>query len=357
MMPLKTLSALYVLCLAGPAWGDAPLFASDEALGISIEAPLRNLIRNKSRKNEYDAVVRYVNDQGEQVTLDAKISARGNARLGSCDFPPIRLEFDPEKTAGTVFDGQRRLKMVTHCQRGSDGTRWVLQEYGIYRAYNVITDFSYRVRKLDVTYQDSKSARWNRNAPAFFIEATGQAADRLGMDSIRPPEVKTEQYELVETTNLMLFQYLIANTDFSVKRGPEGEGCCHNARIIAPKGAQAGWVVLPYDFDQAGIINTDYSATDRRLGIRVVTTRLYRGFCWQNEPLKDAISMFTDKREAITAALIPDEIPASRHARIRRYVDRFYDTINDPAELQENLLAKCRGGATFAIRKTTTAGQ
>jgi len=357
MMPVKMLSALFVLCLAVPARGAAPLFASDETLAISIEAPMRDLIRHKSRKSEYDAVVRYVDDEGTQKTLDAIISSRGNARLDSCDFPPIRLEFDPEKTAGTVFDGQKRLKMVTHCQRGGDGKRWVLQEYGIYRAYNVITDFSYKVRKLDVTYQDSESARWSRNGPAFFIEATGRAADRLGMDSIRPPEVKTEQYEPVETTNHMLFQYLIANTDFSVKRGPEGEGCCHNARVIAPKGEQAGWVVLPYDFDQAGIINTDYSATDRRLGIRVVTARLYRGFCWQNDPLRDAIAMFTDKREAITAALIPDEIPASRQARIRRYIDRFYDTINDPAELQENLLAKCRGGATFAIRKTTTTGQ
>ena len=86
----------------------------------------------------------------------------------------------------------------------------------------------------------------------------------------------------------MLFQYLIANTDFSVIRGPEGEGCCHNGRVIAPRGEQTGWIVLPYDFDQAGIINTDYSLPDRRLGIRVVTSRLYRGFCWQNEALKEA---------------------------------------------------------------------
>lgn len=357
MMPVKMLFALFVLSVAGPAWSDAPLFASDQTLTLSIEAPIRELIRYKGRKSEYDAVVRYIDDKGEPVTLDAKIMSRGNARLESCDFPPIRLEFDRDKADGTVFAGQRRLKMVTHCQRGRSGTRWVLQEYGIYRAYNVITDYSYKVRKLDVTYQDSESERWNRNAPAFFIEATGAAAARLGMDTVRPPDVKTEQYNLVQTTSQMLFQYLIANTDFSVKRGPEGEGCCHNGRVIAPRGEQAGWIVLPYDFDQAGIINTDYALPDRRLGIRQVTARLYRGFCWQNEALKEAAAVFTHKREAITAALIPTEISASRQARIRRYIERFYDTINDPAELEEDLLAKCRGGATFAIRKTRTAGQ
>ena len=353
-MHIKILIATWLLTAAAPALGDAPLFASDEVLNLSIEAPMRDLIRFKKRKGEYDAIVRYVDRSGAEVSLAAKISARGNARLDACDFPPIRVEFDPDQTAGTIFEEQKRLKMVTHCQSGRDGKRWVLQEYGIYRAYNVITDYSYRVRKLDVTYQDSDSARWNRNAPAFFIEDTGHAADRLGMDSIRPPEVRTEQYKLVEITNQMLFQYLIANTDFSVKRGPSGEGCCHNARVIAPRGEQAGWVVLPYDFDQAGIINTDYSAPDRRLGIRVVTTRLYRGFCWQNDPLKDAIAMFTDKREAIMAALIPDEFSTSRQARIRRYADRFYATISDPEELQEELVAKCRGGASFEIRKTRT---
>ena len=69
------------------------------------------------------------------------------------------------------------------------------------------------------------------------------------------------------------------------------------------------------------------------------------------------MALFNERREAITTALVPAEISNSRQRRIRRFVDRFYDTINDPEELQEDLLAKCRGGVTFAIRKTRTAGQ
>lgn len=353
----KFLFTAMLLGASGFAWADAPLFSSDEALSITIEAPMRDLIRSKSKKTVYDGVVRFMDESGNEITLDAKISSRGNARLSSCDFPPIRLEFYRDKTGGTVFEGQKRLKMVTHCEHGNDGERWLLQEYGIYRAYNVITDYSYKVRKLDVTYQDSESSRWSRNAPAFVIEDTDDLAARFGRVEIRPPEVTTAQFNLVETTNHMLFQYLISNTDFSVTRGAEGEGCCHNARVITERGAQQDWIVVPYDFDQAGIINTDYSTPDRRLGIRAVTSRLYRGFCWQNDTLKEAAVTFGEKREAITAALIPTEISGSRQSRIRRYIERFYDTIGDPEELQEDLIAKCRGGATFAIRKTRTAGQ
>lgn len=352
---MKRLSLILLCFCVANARAEAPLFASDETLALTITAPMRDLIRSKKKKNEYDAVVSLTDPGGVETRLAARISARGNARLDTCDFPPIRLEFDPQQTVGTVFENQRRLKMVTHCERGHNGDRWLRQEYGIYRAYNVITDYSYRVRMLDVTWQDSDSQRWKREGPAFFIEDTDELAARFGRAEIRPPEVRTEQFDLVESTRHLLFQYLIANTDFSVLRGPEGEGCCHNARVIAEPKTQDGWIVVPYDFDQAGIINTDYALPDRRLGIRNVTQRLYRGFCWQNDALVDAVALFMERREAITAALVPGEISASRQNRIRDYIDRFYEDVGDPQELGDELIAKCRGAATFEVRKTRTS--
>ncbi len=352
-MNLKVL--LLVLVAVGPAAAaDTPLFSSDDTVALTIRAPMLELIRNKHEKEKYDAILSYTDTDGREVALDVAISARGNARLETCEFPPIRLEFDPATTAGSLFEAQKRLKMVTHCRRGKDGERWILQEYGIYRAYNAITDYSHRVRRLDMTWLDTESDRWVREAPAFLIEDTDDLASRFGRKEIRPPEVSTGQFHLAEITNHILFQYLIGNTDFSVKRGSGGEGCCHNARVIAEPGSQQDWIVVPYDFDQAGIINTDYAVADRRLGIRRVTTRLYRGFCVQNDSLDDAIDSFNDRREVISSALIPADIGKSHQKRIGRYVDRFYETINDAEELEEQLIAKCRGGAAFEIRKTLT---
>jgi hypothetical protein len=127
--------------------------------------------------------------------------------------------------------------------------------------------------------------------------------------------------------------------------------------VLAEQGSQVDWIVLPYDFDQAGIINTDYALPDERLGIKTVTSRLYRGFCWHSDLLPEAITLFNEKRESISAALIPAEISSSNQKRTSRFVDRFYEIINDPGELQERVRDKCRGAATFEIRKTTTAGR
>lgn len=355
---MMALSRFLMVCMwlfiAAPQSPASPLFADAANFQLTIEAPMRAIIRGKLKKESHDAVVRYTDSSGQEIVLNAQLSSRGNVRLEACDFPPLRLTLKKGETGGTIFAGQRRLKMVTQCKTGNAGEKWVLQELGIYRAYNVITDYSYQVRRLDVTYKDSESDRWSRTQPAFFIEPTGDMADRLQLDSIRPPVIAPNQFEQTELTNSLLFQLLIANTDFSSKRGPPSEGCCHNGRVLTEPGAQKDWIVVPYDFDQAGIINTDYALPDARLGIRRVTRRKYRGFCWQNESLPAVVDLFSERREAIINALTPTEFSASRRKRLTRFANEFFEILDDPEELQEEILDECRGAATFPIRKTTT---
>jgi len=346
---------LILTVIGGAATAASPLFDEDSTLELTIEAPMRELIRKRLDKTEYDAVVRYTDSSGAERELHAKLAPRGNARLESCRFPPLRLTFDKGETTGTVFDGQDDLKMVSQCDRGRDGESWLLQELGIYRAYNIITEYSYRARRLNVTYRDSTSSRWKRTQPSFFIESTGEVANRLQLDSIRPPVIEPGQFNQAELAKNVLFQLLIANTDFSAMQGPSGEGCCHNGRVLASPGRQKNWIVVPYDFDQAGIINTDYALPDKRLGIRAVNRRLYRGFCWQSDSLPEAIELFQKHREEITQVLVPDESSTSRQSRIRRFADGFYEILSDPKELKKRITDKCRGSATFAIRKTTTS--
>lgn len=352
----RILAIVFLLVASGPKPAASPLFEDDSKLDLTIEAPVRELTRKRLKKSEYDAIIRYTDVSGQEHVLKGRLTSRGNARLEACDFPPLRLEFHKSDTQGTVFEGQKRLKMVTQCNRKSDAEKWLLQELGIYRAYNELTDYSYRVRRLDVTYIDSKSSRWKKTQPAFFIESTDEVAERLQLASIRPPGIEPVQYNRTELSKYMLFQLLIANTDFSVKKGPAGEGCCHNGRVLTEPGEQKGWTVVPYDFDQAGLINTEYALPDRRLGIRSVDKRLYRGFCWHSDSLPDAIALFSERREAITSALIPTELTVGRQSRMKRFIDRFYGILEDPEELRKRITDKCRGADTFPIRKTTSPG-
>jgi len=332
-----------------------PLFDSSETINVTIEAPMRQLIQNKLRKPEFDAVLSYQDESGVEQVLPVKLTTRGNSRLETCSFPPLRLTIDADQASDTVFAGQHKLKMVTQCERSSYAKDWLLLEFGIYRVYNAITDYSYRVRRLQVTYRDSKSKLWERTYPAFIIESTGAVASRLQRKSARPPSVDIKQYSVKESAHNLLFQYLIANTDFSIKRGTSGEGCCHNARVLAVPGKQDNWVALPYDFDQAGIINTDYALPSKKLPISRVSQRLYRGFCSHNEALRDSIELFNENREHITATLVSPELRKRKIKRTQKYVDEFYEIINDPDELDAEILNNCRGPRSEPIRETNVS--
>jgi hypothetical protein len=317
---------MVLLALVTPASGASAelLFDSSDTLHVTIEAPMRQLIQKRQRKPEFDGVLRYQDESGKEQVLAVKLATRGNSRLETCDFPPLRLVVDTAQAEGTVFSGQHKLKVVTQCERSSYGHDWLLLELGIYRAYNVITERSYRVRRLQVTYQDDESKRWERIQPAFIIESTGEVAERLQRKSIRPPSVEIKQYSIVETSHNLLFQYLIGNTDFAIKRGPSGEGCCHNGRVLATPGSQDDWVALPYDFDQAGLINTKYALPSEQFSISRVTRRLYRGFCSHNDALRDSITLFNERREEITSALISPELKKIKFKRAHEFDDKFY---------------------------------
>ncbi len=327
----------------------APLFETTGVLDVVIEAPIRDLSRQRHKKPKFPGTIRYTDTSGLEHALSVKVSPRGHSRLEVCDYPQLRITFDRDATDGTLFEGQRELKVVRQCMRGRDGRNWLNLEYAVYRAYNAITDYSFRVRKLNVTYRESESGRGDTQ-PAFFLEDEGALANRLNRERIRPPKVDAAQMAFVETAYNMLFQYLIANTDFAVKRGHQGEGCCHNGRVIAEAGKQKDWVIVPYDFDYAGIINTDYALPSLSLPIKNVRTRLYRGFCWQNEILPESIGLFNDKRSEIEAAFMSSGISERRARRVQKYIDRFYNTVNDPQELQKHIIDKCRGPDSLPVR-------
>lgn len=332
-----------LLTAAGPSYS-AALFDAEATLEVVIEAPMGELSKRRHDEPELGGTLRYTDASGTERTLPVSISTRGKTRLEICDFPPLRLTFDPADTAGTPFDGQHKLKMVRPCMRGRDGRDWVYLELGAYRAYRVITDYSFRARQLNVTFRDTESFfRRVREQPAFLLEDDSDLAKRLDRERIRPLEVKAWQMALPETTHYVLFQYLIGNTDFALRRGPRGEECCHNGRVIANPGSQNAWIVVPYDFDYAGLVDTDYAVPHEALPIKKVTSRLYRGFCWQNEALPASIDLVNRKRAELEAALIPSELSNSKARRARNYVKQFYRIVNDPQARQDELLDNCRG--------------
>ncbi|NIP93601.1 MAG: hypothetical protein GWN18_19895, partial [Thermoplasmata archaeon] len=70
----------------------------------------------------------------------------------TCEFPPLRLNFKKGQLDETLFDGQDKVKLVTHCRNGDRYEQNVVKEYLVYRLYNVLTPLGFQVRMAHITY-------------------------------------------------------------------------------------------------------------------------------------------------------------------------------------------------------------
>jgi hypothetical protein len=163
------------------------------------------------------------------------------------------------------------------------------------------------------------------------------------METVKQNRIPPQHLDAAISSIYELFQFLIANTDWSEVKGPGDEDCCHNGKVLRMPGQELGWVVLPYDFDQAGLINVPYALPHEQLPIRSVTQRLFRGRCANFDHLENTIELFNDRRADIEAALASGGITGKTHEKQTDYVAKFYEIVNDPKQRKKYIEDRCRG--------------
>ena len=113
---------------------------------------------------------------------------RGKSRARICSFPPLRLNFTGSKTEHTVFEGQGKLKLVTHCRGGKGGNTSVLEEYAVYRMFNLLSEYGLRVRLLHISYEAPGADAIQQYG--FIIEPKKQLLARTGGEWAKLPGVR-----------------------------------------------------------------------------------------------------------------------------------------------------------------------
>ena len=323
----------------------AKLFSSDNTLNVTLTAPWRDIVRHEKNQNPYPAKIEYTDELGNTLLLDITVERRGLTRQRVCDFPPIKLRFKKEAVKGTTFRGQKSLKMVTHCQRPERFEQYYILEMLSYQMYNLITDYSFQIRPLNVNYVDSKTGKTEKSRFAFLIEDDSDVAKRNGLKKLDVPKIRVSQLEPKVASEFSLFQYMIANVDWAALSGPDPRECCHNVKPIGPEPLTPQDMIypIPYDFDSSGLVDAHYAAPPAGLPMRSVTTRLYRGYCRQNSTLEDARQRFLTQEAAILA-LIKDEklLNSNTKKKATRYIQRFFKTIKNPDDFEKSVIGRCR---------------
>lgn len=317
-----------------------PLFHSDEVIGVTLKADFRAITRDIGDEREYHAAeIIYKDTGGDSLSVPLRLRTRGNFRRSReiCDFPPLRLNFSSEETVNTIFHGVDKLKLVTHCRTGNRTyEQFVLQEYLLYRIYNLLTDVSFRVRLLRIEYIDTGRDYSTFVRYGFLIEDDESLAKRNGGIPAEVPSLSYSMTNLEVMTLMSMFQYMIGNTDWSINY-------LHNIVLITPED-RSPFLPVAYDFDFSGVIGTPYAIPDEKLPIVNVKQRLYRGYCRSEEELQPLLELFLEKRDEIYALYYNQEgLDKGVEKRTLSYYDKFYKTISNRRGIDRAFMQNCIG--------------
>jgi len=313
-----------------------PLFDDHAVLDVTLTGPVSTLIDDKGTRAELPFVLT-TGDVEQQVA----VRVRGQSRLQVCDFPPLRLRFAESVAGAAEFDEQEKLKLVTHCRHHDQGEQNLLEEFAAYRILNELTEMSYRVRLLRISYVDTdeKLKEGSARRYGFVIEPVQQLADRLDATIAKLRGAPKERHDRTVAALVYIFQYLIGNTDWGLVRADSKDVCCHNVSLLERDSVV---YFVPYDFDRSGLVNPRYASPDPTLRISRVTQRLYRGLCADPEYLQDALQTIRSKQADILDVLkdIPG-LTAAGEETASKYLTEFFSKAENEEKLLRSFERRC----------------
>lgn len=334
---MRLVALLFILLWSSPAFGSS-FFGEDSVLEVTLRGPFTSLFKKKRTREELPFSL-----EVDEARIDVAVRIRGHSRLSVCSFPPLRLNFTAAGPDGTAFEGEDKLKLVTHCRSGDRKMQdSVLNEYVAYRIFNVISNHSYRVRLLRIQYEDTDGKQRKLENPhyGFLIESDDGLARRLAGTVAELEAIRFSALDLEQTARLNVFQYLIGNTDWSLVTPVDETTCCHNLDLLDVDDAL---VPVPYDFDLAGLTRVKYRRT-----LSASKLREYSGYCrTPDDALGQAIDHIQTLRDDILA--MARDVPAlendSRERRIA-FVADYFDEAADKSSLLADFERNCIGSTS-----------
>lgn len=310
----------------------SPLFDGNAVLDVELRGPLRATLRDDRNRAERPFILTV-----DATELDVMARVRGNSRVETCRFPPLRLRF--ANPPDTVFAGQGSLKLVTHCGRDSSYEINVLEEYAAYRIVELLVPSAVRVRLLRMRYVDTETrGKKPLERFAFVLEPQERMAQRVGGQLAGLKGVVLDRLDRQQIASVFVAQYVIGNTDYSLVTARGADACCHNGILVE---AQDQLHYVPYDFDRANLVDPSYARTTVSEGRRD-RARRYAGYCMDGLDLQAAIRRAYDARERIYAEIAAVERVSGRDLRkATGFLDGFFREAEDPEELSARFEKSC----------------
>ncbi|MEN2283228.1 hypothetical protein AAGF08_13875 [Algoriphagus sp. SE2] len=313
------------------------LFSGQDPIEINMKFSIKDLKKESNDSTYVESFLQYKNEEtGEWDSLDIDLRVRGNFRLANCYYPPLRVKIKKKQAKGTVFQGNRNLKLVIPCTKSNGADSDIFKEYLCYKMADEVMDHTFHTRLVKINFLNEDDRKGEVvELVGFFIEDDDEVADRFDGEILDGKKILGTVLEDSAAVRHDFFQLMIGNTDWSTMFQ-------HNMKILKLDSKTV--VPLAYDFDMTGLVNPPYSQVSNLVDIEHVTERLYRGYC-REESLMQAIRQEYLALEPDIWAIVDENesnLDKGDIKPFRSYLEDFFTTLHEDRLFESQILMSCR---------------
>ena len=315
------------------------LFESQELLNIKLNYSNKEVKKNTNDSTYINSNLAYKDTDGTWKNIEVGLRARGNFRRKNCYFSPIKLKIKKSNAKGTLFKGNKKLKLVLPCLKGKSGNDNLIKEGIAYKLYETISPFHFKTRTVAIDFTEERgNKKIEHKLLGILIEDDKKVANRHNGKRMKRPMHPLNQDAICSVQNAF-FQFMIANTDYSTAYQHNEKLFFINKRIIP----------VPYDFDMSGLVDASYAVVSQvqneTLSITHVTERMYRGFKREKSVLQQVRTEFLGNKDKMLKDVDGYESLFSNPKEFtiaKKFILSFFEIMESNDDFQNQVISKVR---------------
>lgn len=303
---------------------------------LRLEIPIKTL-RKETNDSTYVPSMLYFKEKETWDSIPVKIRTRGEFRRKKCIFPPVKLKFSKKDIPNTVFDHNKKLKLVVPCRHEEAKNDNVVKEYLAYKLYEPVTPYHFKTRLVNLEWsQKASKKKSGHQLKGILLEDLDHLADRVGGDAY-DRTVHPMRLDTLNGIRNAFFQYMIGNADYSVTVGHNYKIIYHNEKFL----------VIPYDFDLAGLVNADYGKSSDVQNLRFMgdqpAARVYRDSPRDPALVEQVRQEYLDNKNEILKQLERTKLffdNEDEYAEAELYIAKFFQVLEDDKKFNRIINSK-----------------
>ncbi len=315
------------------------LFRNQELLSIKLKYSNKEVDQNTNDSTYINTNLAYKDTDGTWKNIEVGLRARGNFRRKNCYFSPIKIKIKKANAKGTLFKGNKKLKLVLPCFKGNSGNDDLIKERIAYKLYETISPYHFKTRTVAINFtEERRNKTVEHKLMGILIEDDKKVANRYNGKRMKRFMHPLSQDAICSVQNAF-FQFMIANTDYST-------AVQHNEKLFF---IDKRIIPVPYDFDMSGLVDASYALVsevqNEALPITTVTERMYRGFNRKESVLQQVRAEFLENKDKMLKDIDSFEslFYNPKEFRIaRKFILSFFEILMSDIQFKNQIITMAR---------------